>query len=128
LDGKASAGTIIFTGNEPELIVYRINAPFLGHVEGVVEVTGESMEPTLKPGNKVAISRLQDMQILSWGAYYLIIDINLHSTVKRIYQGRAKDTIILVSDNPDQVRFPPIERSMDQINAIFKVVASITKH
>lgn len=128
LDGKVSSGTVIFTDNEPELIVDRINAPFLGQVGGAVEVTGESMEPTLKNGYRVVINRLQDAQILNWGDYYLIIDNNLHSTVKRIYQGTAKGTIVLASDNPDKLRFPPIERSMNEITAIFKVVASISKY
>jgi phage repressor protein C with HTH and peptisase S24 domain len=128
LDGKASAGTVIFTDNEPELIVDRINAPFMGYVDGAVEVTGESMEPTLKNGCRVVINRLQDAHILNWGDYYLIIDINLQRTVKRIYQGSARDTIILVSDNPDQVTFPPVERRKEHIMGIFKVVASISKH
>ncbi|OQP44128.1 hypothetical protein A4H97_33700 [Niastella yeongjuensis] len=128
LDGIASAGTVIFTGNEPELIVDRINAPFLGPSEGAVEILGESMEPTFKNGSRVIIIRLQNPEILDWGHYYLIIDRNLHITVKRIYQSTSIGSIVLVSDNPDQSRFTPIERSLDQVTAILKVVGSINKY
>jgi phage repressor protein C with HTH and peptisase S24 domain len=128
LDGKASSGAVIFTENGPELIVDRINAPFMGHIEGAVEITGESMEPTFKNGSRVAIIRLQNAQILDWGHYYLIIDYNHHSAVKRIYQGSAEGFIVLASDNLDQARFPPVERNQDQIIAILKVVGSINKH
>src|ERR1043165_162971 len=50
-DGKAAAGTIRLYDDEPELIVDRISAPFLGPVDGVIEVTGESMTPTFSNGS-----------------------------------------------------------------------------
>ena len=124
-DGKAASGTIIFTNNQPELIVDRINAPFLGVVDGVIEVAGHSMEPTFPNGCRVTISRLTDNRTLTTGQYYYIIDTNWQGIVRRIYQDEKDNSIRLVSDNPDQSKYPPIERSLDQIEAIFKVTVAI---
>ncbi|WP_207515003.1 LexA family transcriptional regulator [Longitalea luteola] len=127
-DGKAAAGTVTVHNNEPELIVDRITAPFLGAVEGVVEVTGESMEPTFRNGCRIAVSRLYDNRIIEPGKYYYIIDYNYHGLVRRVYVGEDENSIKLISDNADQIRYPPIERNWQQIAGIFKVIASITKH
>jgi phage repressor protein C with HTH and peptisase S24 domain len=127
-DGKAAAGTVTFFENEPELIVDRINAPFLGTVEGVVEITGESMEPTFCNGCRVAITRLNDFKRLNWGLYYYIIDKNWDGIVRRIYQGETENSIQLVSDNPNQDKYPPIQRQWEHIEAIFRVTAGILRY
>jgi phage repressor protein C with HTH and peptisase S24 domain len=127
-EGKALAGTITFFDNEPELIVDRINAPFLGPIEGVIEVTGESMAPTFINGCRVGIIRLNDYRILDWGLHYYIIDKNWQGIVRRVYQGETGDSLRLVSDNPNQEKFPPIQREWVQIEAIFRVIAGILKY
>ena len=126
-DGKAASGTVIFTNNEPELIVDRINAPFLGVADGVIEVTGHSMEPTFCNGCRVVITRLWENRTLTSGLYYYIVDSNWQGIVRKVYMKEKEKWIRLVSDNPDQLKYPPMERSMDQIEAIFKVSAAIIK-
>jgi len=126
-DGKAAAGTILFSNDEPELIVDRINAPFLGPVEGIIEVSGESMAPTFINGCRVAISRLNNYRILDWGWYYYIIDKNWQGYVRRIYPGETENSLCLMSDNPNQDKFPPIQRQWEHIEAIFRVMAAIWK-
>ena len=126
-DGKAAAGTILFSNDEPELIVDRINAPFLGPVEGIVEVSGESMSPTFTNGCRVAISRLNNYRILDWGWYYYIIDKNWQGYVRRVYPGETENSLCLLSDNPNQDKFPPIQREWEHIEAIFRVMAAIWK-
>jgi len=126
-DGKAAAGTILFSNDEPELIVDRINAPFLGPVEGIIEVSGESMAPTFANGCRVAISRLNNYRILDWGWYYYIIDKNWQGYVRRIYPGETENSLCLMSDNPNQDKFPPIQRQWEHIEAIFRVMAAIWK-
>lgn len=126
-NGRTATGTVILTNNEPELIIDRLYAPFLDTVEGVVEVTGDSMEPTFKSGCRVAITRLNDYRMLDWGLYYYIIDTNWKGLVRRVYQGDTPNTIRLVSDSPYQERYPPIQRNWDQIKTIFKIIAWIIK-
>lgn len=126
--GKAAAGTIIFSNEEPELIVDRINAPFLGPVDGIIEVTGESMAPTFGNGCRVGIIRLNDSRILNWGLHYYIIDKNWQGIVRRVYQGETEGSLVLVSDNPNQELFPPINRRWEEIEAVFKIIAGILKY
>ena len=114
--GKAAAGTITIMNDEPQLIVDRIDAPFMGEVEGVIEVTGESMAPTFKNGCRVAIE------------YYFIIDKNWQGVIRRIYPCEIGNSIQLLSENEDQQKFPPIIRQWEQIEAVFKVKARILKH
>ncbi|WP_205512411.1 LexA family transcriptional regulator [Longitalea arenae] len=126
-DGKAAAGTVTVHNNEPELIVDRITAPFLGAVEGVIEVTGESMEPTFSNGSRIVIARLQDQRRLYWGLYYYVIDTNWQGIVRRVYPGDTENSIQLVADNPNQARFPPIQLQWEQVEAVFKVMARILR-
>lgn len=127
-DGKAAAGTVIFFENEPQLIVDRINAPFLGSVEGVIEVTGESMKPTFCNGCRIVVTRLNNYRNLHWGLYYYIIDKSWQGIVRRVYQGEIENSIKLVSDNPNQEKYPPVEKRIDQIEAILNVTAAIIKY
>jgi phage repressor protein C with HTH and peptisase S24 domain len=126
-DGKAAAGTVTFFDNEPELIVDRINAPFLGVVEGVIEITGESMEPLFRSGCRIAIIRLNNYRLLYWGSYYYIINKNWDGIVRRVYPGETENSIQLVSDNPNQEQFPPIQCEWENIVAIFRVTACIVR-
>ncbi|MBO9200999.1 MULTISPECIES: LexA family transcriptional regulator [Niastella] len=126
-DGKFASGTIFFFNNEPELIVDRLNAPFLGPLEGAIEVNGESMAPTFSSGCRVVIFRLNNYRILDWGAHYYIIDKNWQGSVRRVYEGQTENSLRLVSDNPNQDKFPPIQRQWDHIEAIFRVIAGIWK-
>jgi phage repressor protein C with HTH and peptisase S24 domain len=120
------SGTISVVDNTAAIIMEYIDAPFIGFVEGVVEVSGESMNPTLKSGDRLAIKQLPDMQLLLWGELYYIIDKNLQGVVKRVYE--FEGGIEMMSDHQDQRRYPPVKRKWNQIEAIFKVKADITKH
>ncbi|MBO9203229.1 MULTISPECIES: LexA family transcriptional regulator [Niastella] len=126
-DGKAASGMVIFSNNEPELIVDRISAPCLGAVEGSIEMIGNSMEPTFCNGCRIAIVRLSDNRSLIPGQYYYVIDTNWQGIVRRVYQGEKENCIRLVADNPDQFKHPPVEKSLEQIAAIFKVSAALIK-
>jgi len=125
--GKAASGTIVVNNDQPELIVDRIDAPFLGEVEGVVEMAGESMEPTFINGSRIAITRLKNPAILDWGECYYIINKNWLGLVRRIYF-ESVDSLRLVSDYIDQKKYPPIIRYWNEIEAIFKIKAVIQKY
>lgn len=128
IGGKAASGTIILSNNKPELIVDRFSAPFLGNVDGAVEILGQSMEPTFCNSCHITITRLGDSHTLNWGHCYYIIDVNWQGIIRRVYQSDRGNFIRMVADNPDQVRYPPIERGLDKIVAFFKIGAIIIKH
>jgi hypothetical protein len=48
--------------------------------------------------------------------------------VRRVYEGKAGNSVRLVADNPDQVMFPPYERQWEDIEAVFRITACIIKH
>lgn len=127
-DGKAAAGTVITTDRGPELIVDRISTPCLGLIEGLVEVIGDSMAPTFINGCRIVIARMKNDRLLTWGKCYYIIDHNQQGNVRRVYQGETENFIQLVADHSDQHKFPPVQRTWDEIAAIFMVTASINKH
>lgn len=120
-------GTVILTNNEPEIIVERINAPFLGLVEGAIRITDDTMAPQFPVGSWVVISRLKNIRILYWGYYYYIVDSNLEGILRRIFPGGTKGTLKLVSDNEDQAKYPPVELPWDRIRTIFKVMGGIKR-
>lgn len=125
IDGTLATGTIFLFNDVPQLIVERVNLPFLGTVEGAIEVTGASMEPTFKNGDRIAINRLRYFQILDWGRCYYIINKNLKGTLRRVYRGEGG--LQLLSDHPNQTLFPPIERTWDQIVAVLEIVGTANK-
>jgi phage repressor protein C with HTH and peptisase S24 domain len=123
---QEDAGTITTYNNSPSIILEYIDAPFIGAVEGVVEVTGDSMVPTLKPGDRLAIKQLADIKLLLWGEIYYIVDKNFQGVVRRVYE--MDGGLLLMGDNEDQKKYPPVKRMWNQLEAVFKVKADITKH
>ena len=127
IDGKAAAGTIIVTNGELELIVDRIYAPFLGQVEGVIEVTGNSMEPTFVSGARIAITRIDNYEKFDWGKCYYIIDKNRQGVIRRVCMSEYRESIMLVCDHPNKDLVPPLHRRLDNILTMFQVIAGITR-
>ena len=124
-EGTLATGTILIFNDEPQLIVERVNIPYLGAVEGAIQITGNSMEPTFKNGSRIAICRLKDIRLLDSGRCYFIINKNLRGMARRVYQ--SEGGLQLVSDHPDKSLFPPIERSWDQIETVLEIVGNIDK-
>lgn len=125
---KAAAGTIALVQDEPELILEFVDMPFVGMVDGAIEVVGDSMSPSFKNGARAAVRRLEDKTLLNWGEVYYIIDSNYEGYIKRVYEGVDDSHIFLRSDNPDKEMYPAFKRKWENIVAIFKVKADITKH
>lgn len=124
---KFTVGTITYFQNEPELILHNVEMFFLGTIDGLIDVDDDAMLPALKNGSKIALVRLEDMTLLNLGQCYFIIDKNMDYLVRRVEVGESGDFITLLSDNPDQRKYPPIVRRWDQIEAVFKVKANISR-
>jgi phage repressor protein C with HTH and peptisase S24 domain len=100
----------------------------VGPADLLVEVWGDSMHPTFRHGSLAVVSSLQNQQILNWGGHYYIVDKNGIGNIRRVYAGEFQNSIKLLCDNPDQEKYPPINRYWDHIEAIYKVKAEILKH
>lgn len=121
---KAPAGAVIVIGEEPFLIAEHIDMPFLGAIDGVIEMNDDSMVPVFKRGSRVAITRLPNYRILTWGTYCFVIDKNLQGNIRRINQAKTDDAILLESEN---ARYAPITRQWEHIEAIFLIKAVVLK-
>ena len=100
----------------------------LGQIDQLVEITGDCMFPTFKAGSLVVLKTLLNPERLYRAEYYYIIDSNGQGIVRRVYASEIQNCIKLVSDYPDQSKYPPISISWSQIKAIYKVKAEIVKH
>ena len=100
----------------------------LGKIDQAVEVYGDSMNPTFKYGSLIAISSLLGPLLITWAECYYVVDKNGLGNVRRVYASTIENSIKLSADNPDQQKYPPINRSWNHIEAIYKVRAEIIKH
>ena len=79
-------------------------------------------------GSLIAVSSLLDPLLITWAECYYVVDKNGLGNVRRVYASTIENSIKLSADNPDQQKYPPINRSWNHIAAIYKVRAEIIKH
>jgi transcriptional regulator with XRE-family HTH domain len=118
-------GTVITINNKPVLIAWRMDSPFIGEIDGVIPVIGDSMEPKFKSGNLIALKKLRYTKIINAGYYYYVIDINHKGLLRRVRPAAENNSIILSAENDKD--YPEITRKMDDILAIFSIEAVIMK-
>ncbi len=118
-DGHAAAGQAIALleedkkRREPNMYL-----PGLGpglHVR--VTAIGESMFPSIKPGDKAVSTWVPDLKEVRSGEVYLVIDANDGAVYKRLYK-EGKTHLRLESDNE---MFRPYTRHLEDILALFRV-------
>lgn len=124
-DKKGNPGSIIHVKEQPALIACRNESAIIGEVDGLIPVTGESMEPRFESGSWIAIRRLKFIRIINAGYYYYIIDINLKPLLRKVVLTNTNNTLTLLSEN--EAAYPAITRNFEDILAIFSVEAVITK-
>jgi phage repressor protein C with HTH and peptisase S24 domain len=122
---SASAGNG-FSVTEPEEIIDRLAFPpgYLRSITSanpanlaVISVKGRSMEPTLRDDDVVMIDITK--RDLSFEGIFVIRDGGDSMLVKRISRASRRGFVMLVSDNPAH---PPVERALDDLTVIGKVV------
>lgn len=124
-DNNVAPGNVIIINKQPILVASRIDAPVIGEVDGVIPVTGESMEPRFRSGNWIAIKKLRFIKIINAGFFYFIIDKNHTGLIRRVRPSGENNSIILTAENTKD--YPEITRKMDEILAIFSIEAVIFK-
>lgn len=124
-DNNAAPGNVIVINKQPILVASRIDAPVIGDVDGVIPVTGDSMEPRFRSGNFIAIKKLRFTRIINAGAFYYVIDINHTGLIRRVRPAGETNSIILIAENGKD--YPETTRKMDEILAIFSIEAVIFK-
>lgn len=81
----------------------------------LIQVKGDSMQPTYYSGDLVACQRVPLNDIFfQWNKAY-VLDTKQGPLIKRIMPGSDEDHIRIVSDNTN---YPPFELSKDQFNGV----------
>lgn len=81
----------------------------------LIQVKGDSMQPTYYSGDLVACQRVPLNDIFfQWNKAY-VLDTKQGPLIKRIMPGADEDHIRIVSDNTN---YPPFELSKDQFNGV----------
>lgn len=96
--------------------------PAFKDADFLMQVKGSSMFPHYASGDIVACRRvpLSDL-FFQWGKVY-VIDTNQGALIKRVKSWPEKNTILMVSDNPE---YDPFELSRDAINGVALVIGVI---
>lgn len=125
LDVGASAGHGALPQGEAALSHFAFDRAWLralgiGDASGlsVIEVTGDSMAPTLADGDEILVNRADGAERLRDGIYVLRADDNL--LVKRLSPNPAARTVSIRSDNPAYPDWP--ECPVGDITIVGRVV------
>lgn len=112
---SAMAG--VFTG-ETSVMEYeceRYVIPAFKGADFLIQVKGDSMQPTYYSGDLVACQRVPlDDLFFQWNKTY-VLDTVQGPLIKRIRRGSDDNHILVVSDNAD---YEPFELSKDQFNGV----------
>lgn len=122
-DIRASAGDGALTSEENVRSQWPFDSSYLSDFLGlstndlaIIEVRGDSMEPTLSSGDRVMV-HLADKQISQPGIF--IIYDGGGTVIKRVEKIPGQDKLVLISDNPLHTRY---EISGDDVQIVGRVV------
>ncbi|UTC82685.1 LexA family transcriptional regulator [Treponema denticola] len=93
----------IFTDTPHSAPAYWLDIP---HFKGSIacRVSGDSMAPEISSGDMILVKKINNPDVILWGEIYLVVTdetANNLCTIKKLYQGRTPDTLILRSINPE---------------------------
>lgn len=92
------------------------------NVEYMIRVSGSSMYPKYSNGDILACRRVQDLLFFQWGKIY-VIDSSQGALVKRVFEDKDPERILLVSDNEE--KYPPFSIPISDIRSVSIVLGVI---
>lgn len=87
----------------------------------MVQIQGDSMQPTVQPGAMVAVSPVPPGTPIMWGQIYIVETDGLRA-IKYLRKASDPENVILHSENPS---YDDVEIAVDSINHLFLVEAII---
>lgn len=92
------------------------------NVEYMIRVSGSSMYPKYSNGDILACRRVQELLFFQWGKIY-VIDSSQGALVKRVFEDKDPDRVLLVSDNKE--KYPPFSIPISDIRSVSIVLGVI---
>lgn len=99
-----------------------ITSPFPG-AEIAIQVSGDSMSPQIKSGDRLYLRKIDGSAFIPWG-HAVVLDTVNGAVVKEIQPCKEDDDFLLaVSVNP---KYPPYKIEKSAIRGIYKILGTIT--
>lgn len=96
--------------------------PLFSDADFLIPIKGDSMYPNYNSGDVVACKQTSPTSsFFEWGKVY-VVETEQGVLIKRVFQGKTKETISLVSDNP---KYPPIEVLRDEVHHMAVVLGTL---
>lgn len=106
-----------FTGDTSvmEYECERYVIPAFKGADFLIQVKGDSMQPTYQSGDLVACQKvsLSDL-FFQWNKTY-VLDTDQGPLIKRVRKGSSKDVVLIVSDNPI---YEPFELEISRFHSV----------
>lgn len=99
-----------------------IKTPFPG-AEYAIQVSGDSMHPTIKSGDMLYIKKINEKAFIPWG-HVVVLDTENGAVVKEVYPCEGEEDYIEArSVNP---KYPPYKIEKQSIYGMYKVLGTAT--
>lgn len=92
------------------------------NVDFMIEVYGDSMEPSIFPGDIIACSIIYGSKFIQWNKPHLIATREQGMIVKRLRKSAESNCLLAVSDNEE---YDPFDIPKDEITGLARVVGVI---
>lgn len=124
-DIDATAGNVtIFNEDGTEYIKDYIAVPAFQDCEMFINVSGSSMYPKYMSGELIALKRIKDFEVVSYGEAYLIVT-DEQRLLKYIKKSKEKNMWLLCSEHED---YEPFDIHIKKIRFLYIVKGKITKN
>lgn len=113
----------------PEIPSYYLDYEPFNDCDAVVTNYGDSMYPAYKNGERLAIKKMNNFDVITWGETFLVItdsQANDLRTVKEVHEHKEKDKIILRASNPRYSGDTVV--SKENVLALFAVKGKISQN
>lgn len=101
----------------------RVISP-IAHIDWVVPVCGDSMEPEYPNGSKVYVRQINPGDFIPWGNVF-VLDTTNGLIIKVVVESDKKDCVRCVSLNPSG-RYTPFDVPMRTIRAMYRVMLCVS--
>lgn len=109
--------------NERDVLGYYVIPKFRHlNVDFMIEVYGDSMIPSIYPGDIIACSVIYESRFIHWNKPHLIATREQGMIVKRLRKSTESNCLLAVSDNEE---YDPFDIPKDEITGLARVVGVI---